>query len=99
VISPEGCASILWKSASKAPEAAETLAITADRLKVLGLVDAIVSEPLGGAHRDSDTMMESLRRALKTELAALQKKSTEKLLAARYERLMSYGKFKETASK
>lgn len=99
VISPEGCASILWKSASKAPEAAETLAITADRLKALGLVDMIVSEPLGGAHRDVDTTMQSLRRALKTELAALQKKSTDKLLAARYERLMGYGKFKESASK
>jgi acetyl-CoA carboxylase carboxyl transferase subunit alpha len=99
VISPEGCASILWKSASKAPEAAETLGITADRLKGLGLVDVIVSEPLGGAHRDVDTTMQSLRRALKTELAAVQKKSTEKLLAARYQRLMSYGKFKETAVK
>lgn len=99
VISPEGCASILWKSATKAPEAAETLAITADRLKALGLVDVIVSEPLGGAHRDIDTTMQSLRRALKTELAALQKKSADKLLAARYERLMGYGKFKETAGK
>ena len=99
VISPEGCASILWKSASKAPEAAETLGITADRLKVLGLVDVIVAEPLGGAHRDVETTMQSLRRALKTELAVLQKKSSDKLLAARYERLMGYGKFKETASK
>ncbi len=95
VISPEGCASILWKSASKAPEAAETLAITADRLKVLGLVDQIVTEPLGGAHRDPNATMESLHRALKENLAALQKKSTEKLLATRYERLMSYGQFKE----
>jgi acetyl-CoA carboxylase carboxyl transferase subunit alpha len=99
VISPEGCASILWKSASKAPEAAETLGITADRLKVLGLVDVIVTEPLGGAHRNIEVTMESMRRALKTELAALQKKSTDKLLAARYERLMGYGKFKETAAK
>ncbi|MEQ1599487.1 MAG: acetyl-CoA carboxylase carboxyltransferase subunit alpha [Methylotenera sp.] len=99
VISPEGCASILWKSASKAPEAAETLGITAERLKVLGLVDVIVAEPLGGAHRDAETTMQSLRRALKIEIAALQKKTTDKLLAARYERLMSYGKFKETASK
>ncbi len=98
VISPEGCASILWKSASKAPEAAETLGITADRLKVLGLVDVIVTEPLGGAHRDIEATMQSLRNALKTELTALQKKSTDKLLAARYERLMGYGKFKETAS-
>jgi acetyl-CoA carboxylase carboxyl transferase subunit alpha len=99
VISPEGCASILWKSASKAPEAAETLGITADRLKGLGLVDVIITEPLGGAHRDIAATMESVRRTLKTELAALQKKSTDKLLAARYERLMGYGKFKETASK
>jgi acetyl-CoA carboxylase carboxyl transferase subunit alpha len=99
VISPEGCASILWKSASKAPEAAETLGITADRLKVLGLVDVIVAEPLGGAHRDIDATMQSVKNALKAELTALQKKSTEKLLAARYTRLMSYGKFKETASK
>lgn len=99
VISPEGCASILWKSATKAPEAAETLGITADRLKGLGLVDVIVNEPLGGAHRDIETTMQSLRQALKTELAAVQKKTTEKLLAARYERLMGYGKFKETAVK
>ena len=99
VISPEGCASILWKSASKAPEAAETLGITADRLKVLGLVDVIVTEPLGGAHRDIVATMQSLRNALKTELAVLQKKTTDKLLAARYERLMGYGKFKETAAK
>ena len=99
VISPEGCASILWKSASKAPEAAETLGITADRLKALGLVDVIVTEPLGGAHRDIAATMESMRRALKTELAVLQKKPIDKLLAARYERLMGYGKFKETASK
>ena len=99
VISPEGCASILWKSATKAPEAAETLGITADRLKGLGLVDVIVNEPLGGAHRDIETTMQSVRQALKTELAAVQKKTTEKLLAARYERLMGYGKFKETAVK
>lgn len=99
VISPEGCASILWKSASKAPEAAETLAITADRLKILGLVDQIITEPLGGAHRDPKATMESLRRTLKENLVVLQKKNTEKLLATRYERLMSYGKFKESASK
>ena len=99
VISPEGCAAILWKSPTKAPEAAETLGITADKLKGLGLVDVIVSEPLGGAHRDIETTMQSLRQALKTELAAVQKKTTEKLLAARYERLMGYGKFKETAAK
>ena len=99
VISPEGCASILWKSASKAPEAAEILAITADRLKLLGLVDVIVTEPLGGAHRDIAATMQALKNAIKTELATLNKKTTDKLLAARYERLMGYGKFKETASK
>ena len=99
VISPEGCASILWKSAAKAPEAAETLGITADRLKGFGLVDAIVNEPLGGAHRDVEATMESLGRVIKTELAVLQKKPIDKLLAARYERLMGYGKFKETVPK
>ncbi len=99
VISPEGCASILWKSASKAPEAAETLGITAERLKALGLVDQIVPEPLGGAHRDYDLMMETLKKAIKTNLTALRKKTTDKLLDTRYDRLMSYGKFKETAKK
>ena len=99
VISPEGCASILWKSASKAPEAAETLAITADRLKGLGLVDQIISEPLGGAHRDPAATMESLRKVIKENVLSLQKQSTEKLLATRYQRLMGYGKFKESAKK
>ena len=99
VISPEGCASILWKSASKAPEAAETLAITADRLKTLGLIDHIISEPLGGAHRDYDEIMRSLSAAIKENLIALQKLSIDKLLAKRYQRLMGYGKFKETANK
>jgi acetyl-CoA carboxylase carboxyl transferase subunit alpha len=99
VISPEGCASILWKSADKAPEAAETLAITASRLKQLGLVDRIVSEPLGGAHREPEVMMQTLRRALKDELHMLQVKSTSNLLEARLDRLMSYGKFKEATAK
>lgn len=99
VISPEGCASILWKSASKAPEAAETLAITAPRLKVLGLIDEIVAEPLGGAHRDPETMMKTLRDALKTQLAQLQKRKVNQLLATRYDRLMGYGKFKEVSAK
>ena len=97
VISPEGCASILWKSADKASEAAETLAITANRLKTLGLVDRIVSEPTGGAHRDPEMMMQTLRRALRDELQMLMAKSTANLLEARYDRLMSYGKFKESA--
>lgn len=99
VISPEGCASILWKSASKAPEAAETLGITAERLKDLGLVDKILAEPLGGAHRNPGTMFTTLKKAIKTNLAALNKMPTDKLLDTRYARLMSYGKFKETAKK
>ncbi len=99
VISPEGCASILYKSADKAPAAAESLAITADRLKVLGLIDRIIPEPLGGSHRSYETIMANLRVALKEELAKLKSKSTKVLLVSRYERLMSYGKFKETAEK
>lgn len=99
VISPEGCASILWKSADKASEAAETLGITAVRLKTLGLVDRIVPEPMGGAHRAPEDMMQNLRRALADELAHLQVKSTDNLLEARHERLMSYGKFKEVPVK
>jgi acetyl-CoA carboxylase carboxyl transferase subunit alpha len=99
VISPEGCASILYKSADKASVAAESLAITADRLKVMGLVDRIVSEPLGGAHRSPEVMMETLRGALKEELTRMKAKSIKSLLVTRYERLMSYGKFKEVAEK
>lgn len=99
VISPEGCASILYKSADKASVAAESLAITADRLKGLGLVDRIVAEPLGGAHRAPETIMETLRDALKEELTRLKAKSIKSLLVSRYERLMSYGKFKEVAEK
>jgi len=97
VISPEGCASILWKSADKAPDAAETLGITANRLKTLGLVDNVVAEPLGGAHRDPATMMQTLRKALQEALAQTQKKPIEELIETRFERLMAYGKFKETA--
>lgn len=99
VISPEGCASILYKSADKASVAAESLAITADRLKGLGLVDRIVAEPMGGAHRVPEAMMETLRGALKEELTRLKAKSIKTLLVSRYERLMSYGKFKEVAEK
>ncbi|HQT25261.1 MAG TPA: acetyl-CoA carboxylase carboxyltransferase subunit alpha, partial [Burkholderiales bacterium] len=97
VISPEGCASILWKSADKASEAAETLGITATRLKTLGLVDKIVPEPLGGAHRDCDAMMKTLKSALRDALSQAQSKPVDMLLKERYERLMSYGKFKEVA--
>ena len=97
VISPEGCASILWKSADKASTAAETLGITAARLKDLGLIDTILPEPLGGAHRNPNQLMETVRKSLKEHLTKLQKKSLKQLLDLRYERLLSYGKFKETA--
>ncbi|MDD4911810.1 MAG: acetyl-CoA carboxylase carboxyltransferase subunit alpha [Sideroxydans sp.] len=95
VISPEGCASILWKSASKAEEAADTLAITATRLKALGLVDKIVSEPLGGAHRDYEATMANVKKALVDALKQAQSKPTGDLLQERFNRLMGYGKFKE----
>ncbi|CAM8350568.1 AccA Acetyl-CoA carboxylase alpha subunit [Candidatus Methylopumilus universalis] len=97
VISPEGCASILWKSADKASTAAETLGITAIRLKDLGLIDTILPEPLGGAHRNPNQLMETVRKSLKEHLTKLQKKPLKQLLDLRYERLLSYGKFKETA--
>ena len=95
VISPEGCASILWKSAEKASVAAEALGITAPKLKALGLVDHIVNEPLGGAHREPEVMMESLRGTLSEVLANLRERPLNALLNARYARLMGYGKFKE----
>ncbi|MDD2885931.1 MAG: acetyl-CoA carboxylase carboxyltransferase subunit alpha [Dechloromonas sp.] len=95
VISPEGCASILWKSADRAPDAAETMGITAPRLKTLGLVDRIVSEPLGGAQRDHVAMAHSLKKALQDSLKQLSGLTTAQLLAQRYERLLSYGRFKE----
>jgi len=95
VISPEGCASILWKSAEKANEAAETMGITASRLKTLGLIDKIVNEPVGGAHRDHAAMAQNLKKALQDALKGVSGLSTQELLAARYERLMSYGRFKE----
>jgi acetyl-CoA carboxylase carboxyl transferase subunit alpha len=97
VISPEGCASILWKSADKASVAAETLGITATRLKELGLIDTILPEPLGGAHRNPNKLMETVRKSLKEHLTKLQKKTLKQLLDSRHERLLSYGKFKETA--
>jgi acetyl-CoA carboxylase carboxyl transferase subunit alpha len=99
VISPEGCASILWKSADMAPEAAETLGITASRLKTLGLVDKIVNEPLGGAHRDPEAMGQALRKTLAEALKQLQAKKPALLVEERLERLMGYGKFKETGAK
>jgi acetyl-CoA carboxylase carboxyl transferase subunit alpha len=99
VISPEGCASILWKNAEMAPEAAETLGITASRLKTLGLIDKIINEPLGGAHRDHAAAAQNLKKALQDALRALSDKSPAELVEARFERLMGYGKFKEATSK
>ena len=95
VISPEGCASILWKSADKAALAAEAMGITADSLMKLGLIDEVVPEPLGGAHRDIDAMAASLRQALLAALANVTDIPADQLLAARYARLMQYGKFDE----
>lgn len=98
VISPEGCASILWKSADKASDAAETMGITAQRLKSLGLVDRVVNEPLGGAHRDHVAMAANLKKALQEGLKQLSELPVDELLARRYERLMSYGRFKEQSA-
>jgi acetyl-CoA carboxylase carboxyl transferase subunit alpha len=96
VISPEGCASILWKSAGKAPEAAEALGITAARLYELGLIDAVVPEPLGGAHRDVDRAAEYLRVALQEAIGELvDDDDPEQLVEARYQRLMRYGEYTE----
>ncbi len=93
VISPEGCASILWKSADKASLAAEAMGITSDRLKELGLVDQVVPEPLGGAHRDLDAMAANLKATLLDALDGLASYNTERLLERRHQRLMGYGKF------
>jgi acetyl-CoA carboxylase carboxyl transferase subunit alpha len=99
VISPEGCASILWKSAERAPEAAESLGITATRLKTLGLIDKVVNEPLGGAHRDPNAVFQTLRRALQEALAQVQEKPLAALLEARFNKVMGYGKFKEVSGR
>ena len=95
VISPEGCASILWKSADKASEAAEAMGITAERLKSLGLIDAVLKEPLGGAHRDVDAIAATVKKALMDNLARLERLSVDELLEARYKRFTSFGSFKE----
>ncbi|AIR89789.1 acetyl-CoA carboxylase carboxyltransferase subunit alpha [Pseudomonas cremoricolorata] len=91
VISPEGCASILWKTADKAADAAEAMGITAERLKSLNIVDKVISEPLGGAHRDPALMAERVRQSLVEQLDELNTFDHDALLARRYERLMSYG--------
>ncbi|MGV6827224.1 MAG: acetyl-CoA carboxylase carboxyltransferase subunit alpha [bacterium] len=95
VISPEGCASILWKDAEKAPQAADAMAITSEKLQKLGLVDEIIPEPLGGAHRDMDAMARNLKHALAEALNNLVDSPVDKLLDNRYQRLMSYGVFSE----
>jgi acetyl-CoA carboxylase carboxyl transferase subunit alpha len=95
VISPEGCASILWKSAEHAAEAAETLGITAVRLKQLGLVDKVVNEPVGGAHRDHAAMMVTLKKALTEALRQLQEQSIDALVEAREDKILAYGRYKE----
>ncbi|TDF78256.1 acetyl-CoA carboxylase carboxyltransferase subunit alpha [Pseudomonas sp. H9] len=91
VISPEGCASILWKTADKAADAAEAMGITAERLKGLGIVDKVIAEPLGGAHRDPAKMSASIRSDLIEQLDMLKKFDNDALLKRRYDRLMSYG--------
>src|SRR5664279_4607135 len=94
VISPEGCASILWKSAERAGDAAETMGITAHRLKSLGLIDRIVTEPVGGAHRDHRSAAQNVKKSLQEALKQLAGLSTSELIERRFERLMSYGRFK-----
>lgn len=91
VISPEGCASILWKSADKAPVAADAMGITAQRLKELKLIDSIVEEPLGGAHRNVELMAQRLKDRIKQDLAALRPLDSDQLLEQRYQRLLGYG--------
>lgn len=98
VISPEGCASILWKTAERAADAAEALGITAPRLKTLGLIDRVINEPLGGAHRDHAAMMTSLKRVLQEQLKEASNREVNELLKTRFDRLMSYGRFKENAA-
>ncbi|PHR47870.1 acetyl-CoA carboxylase carboxyl transferase subunit alpha [Cycloclasticus sp.] len=96
VISPEGCASILWKSSEKASQAAEAMAITSTKLLANGLIDGVIEEPLGGAHKDLALMKKRIKEVLLKEVAELNSKPIETLLAERYDRLMSYGKFTES---
>ena len=98
-ISPEGCASVLWRDSTMAPEAADALGITASRLKTLGLVDKIVPEPLGGAHRDPQVTAQALKKALAETLKQLREMKPKELVETRLERLMSYGKFKEATER
>jgi acetyl-CoA carboxylase carboxyl transferase subunit alpha len=96
VISPEGCASILWKTSERASDAAEALGITAHRLKALGLIDKVVAEPVGGAHRDPRHMASQLKRALVDALRQVSDLKPKDLLQRRYDRLQSYGRFNDT---
>jgi acetyl-CoA carboxylase carboxyl transferase subunit alpha len=96
VISPEGCASILWKSAEKAADAADAMGITADRIKSLGLIDQIIPEPLGGAHRNMALATQAVGEALEVNLRELKSMSTDKLLEKRYQRLLSFGQYDES---
>ena len=98
VISPEGCAAILWKSGEHSPDAAASLGITALRLKALGLIDRIVNEPVGGAHRDHEEMAKLLRRALAEALRQLSGLRADELVEQRHKRIMAYGKFREAAA-
>lgn len=91
VISPEGCASILWKGADKAPQAAEAMGVSAEQILQLGLIDGIIPEPVGGAHRDYDLMASNIKKVLSDKLAELQHHSLSKLIDLRYDRLTSYG--------
>ena len=95
VISPEGCASILWKSAERAGDAAETMGITAPRLKSLALIDRVVSEPVGGAHRDYRLMAQNLKRALQESMKQIAGLTSAELIERRFDRLMNYGRFRE----
>jgi acetyl-CoA carboxylase carboxyl transferase subunit alpha len=95
VISPEGCASILWKSAEKAELAADAMAITSDKLQELGLIDEVIPEPRGGAHRDPDTASASLKQVLLRRLDEIQSEDIDRLLALRYERVLAYGLYKD----
>jgi acetyl-CoA carboxylase carboxyl transferase subunit alpha len=96
VISPEGCASILWKTAERIEDAAEALGVTAHRLKALGLIDKIVNEPVGGAHRDSKLMASQLKRGLNDAWRQVADLKTKELLDRRYDRLQSYGRYTDT---
>lgn len=98
VISPEGCASILWKDASKANQAAEILGITADKLKKLNLIDDIISEPIGGAQNNHGEMIDNMNKSIKSQLAKLRKLDKDKLIKRRFERIMEYGQYEITNS-